>query len=329
MAALPKPPEPEPATDPASDDGLPPPTAMVSGGGSSSEAASPGRVSRCGRCHGTFSRHVADRAYLRPQGANCVSCGAAAHWEGPWGPAIDRFQQPKEPEKSQGGQPWIGMGYWGRHTLSGRWINANSIPAGSNVTVSSIGREPSHGRKRESGWDEETGAPRDAWKNLGETLDLSGGGWIVEEAGSTGLPVGRPVEGLRGAHLNNALNEVYNDNEYFFFVLELARLPDGTIPTDDTGVKLNRNQLRAVREEVVKRVPNANTESLTDHLGMSKSALYKIKRAVGTLNSPKGGGPDTGDAGHWALRSFVRVEPPEWAPSNTPFFRPPRRETHS
>jgi hypothetical protein len=107
--------------------------------------------------------------------------------------------------------------------------------------------------------------------------------------GKTGR--GRPKEGIRGDHLEDKLvNGVYVDWDYAFFVMELAEKgPDGTILTDGVGVKLNRGALRKVHEEVARRVPNANTKALAEHLGISERKARNLKTAVRAANSSKEG----------------------------------------
>src|SRR5204863_7357154 len=60
--------------------------------------------------------------------------------------------------------------------------------------------------------------------------------------------------------------------------------------------RLNKRNLRRVREEVVKRVANANTKAMADHLEVSKRTVSDIKRTVASANSPKGGGTDMSTA---------------------------------
>jgi len=97
------------------------------------------------------------------------------------------------------------------------------------------------------------------------------------------------------------VNDVYVTNldeeplgsSYFFFVMDLATQPDGTIPTDGTGVKLNRLQLRKVHEEVVRPLPpDVNTKALAVHLGISESKARNLRATVRGANSPKEGGTE-------------------------------------
>jgi hypothetical protein len=160
-----------------------------------------------------------------------------------------------------------------------------------------------------------------------ETIDLENarrqeflweGGWFIEKAGATGQPVGRPKEGLRGEHLEQALEALYTDPGYCLSVWDLAdKDADGAIVSDSIGVKLSRPHLTLVRRQVVRHVPNANTQALADHFGITSRAVRLLK-AVRSANSPNSEGTTEGDMSTTnterieskldALRAEMRVE---------------------
>jgi hypothetical protein len=126
------------------------------------------------------------------------------------------------------------------------------------------------------------------WIDLdSEKVDfLRVGGWFVEKASTTGLPVGRPAKGILNTRLLLAAiwNVLMTDDERFARVREIAfRNGWSADPT------WSRGQLREIRAELFAAVPNANTEAISKLFGVERRTVQKSLALVRSPNSPKGG----------------------------------------
>jgi hypothetical protein len=272
------------------DGAAPPPREGPSGRGAARDGAAP-RASYCAApwCGGIFSELVDDLAYQRCDNYTCKSCGAPGYWENSaeryrkWDrdtPAGRLYEPDPRFEQLETNRLWDGMGPDLRPVPVGRWISAQEIPASEPMMLvrDPIDGTPIHDLLGQLGFSE---TPE----------DIFGADWIAEKAGSTGVRVGRPVRGLRGSHLEEAINQTYIQPNWFTFFRALIERQGGLPIKAGYSLKITRGETRQVNEAAVKKFPNANTRALAELLGITERTVRNLK-AVVAANSPKSGEVD-------------------------------------
>jgi hypothetical protein len=266
------------------------------------------RASSCERCGGIFSELVDERAYQRPDNYACKTCGAAAHWE----ESAVRAPRPPDPpsptvfEGVRDGDLWDGLDLGHpRQAVIGKRYPVKAFDRYSFSTAD-MGFRDIDGEMLSAS--EMLGGPRNFGRRANDQSDLvrrhesldprsaavkewlAGGGWFIQKAGSTGGQVGRPKKGLRGVHLDEAMEQISRTPDWFTYFYEVVKQPAGTI---DGSVPHTRGQIRQMHQEFMKRyLMNANPKEAAAYLRVSERKVRRLKAEVVSANSPKGGGAE-------------------------------------
>ena len=264
------------------------------------------RKTCCDRRGGIFSPLVDELSYFR-RGTACQTCGADPHWEQQTARDSLATNTPQDTEyqlvRRVNGRPkiqifprrWRNEGGnlcdtpWVSDLLRGRWrlSSAQKVSASNPITpirdvdgtwiFDPLGQQShlNNGKTHTVRHSDDNDELKRLVVDLGADPDrefLTDGGWFRENARTTRRPIGRPAKGLRGDRLARAVERVLADRG-----------------GDDDPARLNRRQLRAWREELMRHFPEANTQSVADYFEISLSGAEKLMRAVRADKSPKRG----------------------------------------